>query len=118
MKGHQFKTITKAIFLKPSIFFDQNYYETMSEHQHTPSSMVNPKNFIFQAQAQAQAQVLKSITADRTSIVLFSCHLEILLKIVKANNSCHQSTWTLYRICDSPDHGKFQVRTMQIVGVL
>lgn len=114
MKGHQFKTITKAIFLKPSIFFDQNYYETMSEHQHTPSSMVNPKNFIF----QAQAQVLKSITADRTSIVLFSCHLEILLKIVKANNSCHQSTWTLYRICDSPDHGKFQVRTMQIVGVL
>lgn len=114
MKGHQFKTITKAIFLKPSIFFDQNYYETMSEHQHTPSSMVNPKNFIF----QAQTQVLKSITADRTSIVLFSCHLEILLKIVKANNSCHQSTWTLYRICDSPDHGKFQVRTMQIVGVL
>lgn len=112
MKGHQFKTITKAIFLKPSIFFDQNYYETMSEHQHTPSSMVNPKNFIF------QAQVLKSITADRTSIVLFSCHLEILLKIVIANNSCHQSTWTLYRICDSPDHGKFQVRTMQIVGVL
>lgn len=114
MKGHQFKTITKAIFLKPSIFFDQNYYETMSEHQHTPSSMVNPKNFIF----QAQTQVLKSITADRTSIVLFSCHLEILLKIVKANNSCHQSTWTLYRICNSPDHGKFQVRTMQIVGVL
>lgn len=112
MKGHQFKTITKAIFLKPSIFFDQNYYETMSEHQHTPSSMVNPKNFIF------QAQVLKSTTADRTSIVLFSCHLEILLKIVIANNSCHQSTWTLYRICDSPDHGQFQVRTMQIVGVL
>jgi len=48
----------------------------MSEHQHTPSSMVNPKNFIFQAQAQAQAQVLKSITADRTSIVLFSCHFD------------------------------------------
>jgi len=46
----------------------------MSEHQHTPSSMVNPKNFIFQA--QAQAQVLKSITADRTSIVLFSCHFD------------------------------------------
>jgi hypothetical protein len=74
VKEHQFKTITKAIFLRPSIFFDQNYYETMSEHQHTPSSMVNPKNFIFQA--QAQAQVLKSITADRTSIVLFSCHFD------------------------------------------
>lgn len=89
MKGQQFETIAKAIFMKPSIFFDQNYYETLSENQHTPSSMVNPKNFIF------QAQVRKSITADRTSIVLFSCHLEILSKIVKANNSCHQSTWTL-----------------------